>query len=90
MSPRRTTVPPTRKHPPSSSSERKGLIARDKTKKQSAKRRTALDNRFHRTFFHSAARGLHAPPTLTYGSLRSTRAFRPGPAHGRASAAVKS
>jgi hypothetical protein len=29
----------------------KGLIAREKTKKQSAKKRTALDNRFHRTFY---------------------------------------
>ena len=43
MSQRRTTVPPTRKHSPSSSSGRKGLIVREKTKKQSAKERTALD-----------------------------------------------
>ena len=39
MSQRRTTVPPTRKHPPSSSSERKGLIATGKPKKQSARKR---------------------------------------------------
>ena len=49
MSQRRTTVPPTRKHPTSTSPKRKGLIATEKTKKQSAKKRTALDNRFHRT-----------------------------------------
>src|SRR5438552_9348651 len=44
-----TTAPPTPKHSRSSLSSRKGLIATEKTKKQSAKRRTALDNRFHRT-----------------------------------------
>ena len=49
MSPRRKTEPPTREHSRSSSSGRNGLIAKEKTKKQSAKRRTALDNRFHRT-----------------------------------------
>ena len=49
MSPRRKTEPPTREHSRSSSSGRNGLIAREKTKKQSAKRRNALDNRFHRT-----------------------------------------
>ena len=49
MSPRRKTVPPTQKHSRSSSSGRKELIAKEKDEKQSAKRRTALDNRFHRT-----------------------------------------
>ena len=49
MSPRRKTVPPTQKHSRSSSSGRKELIAKEKTEKQSAKRRTVLDNRFHRT-----------------------------------------
>ena len=49
MSPRRKTEPPTREHSRSSSSGRKGLIAKEKTKKQSARERTALDNRFHRT-----------------------------------------
>ena len=53
MSQRRTTVPPTRESSRSPHSGRSGLIAREKTKKQSAKKRTALDNRFHRTFFHS-------------------------------------
>ena len=65
MSQRKTTAPPTPKHSRSSPSSRKGLIATEKTKKQSASERTALDNRFHRTFFRSAARGLHAPTTLT-------------------------
>ena len=49
MSPKRTTAPPARKHSRSSSSGQEGLIAKEKTKKQSAKRRTVLDNRFHRT-----------------------------------------
>jgi len=49
MSQRRTTVPPTRVSSRSPRSGRSGLIARDKTEKLSAKRRTALDNRFHRT-----------------------------------------
>ena len=49
MSPRRTTVPPTRVSSRSSRTGRSGLIAKEKTKKQSAKGRTALDNRFHRT-----------------------------------------
>ena len=62
---RKKTAPPTQKHSRSSSSGRKGLIAKEKTKKQSAKKRTALDNRFHRTFFRSAARDLHMPAALT-------------------------
>src|SRR5688500_10932130 len=49
MSPMRTTALPAQKHSRSSRSGEKGLIAKEKTKKQSAKRRTALDNRFHRT-----------------------------------------
>ncbi len=49
MSPRRKTEPPTRKHSRSSSLGRNGLIAKEKTKKQSVRERTALDNRFHRT-----------------------------------------
>src|SRR5213593_775358 len=49
MSQRRTTVPPTRVSSRSPRSGRSGLIAREKTKKQPAKGRTALDNRFHRT-----------------------------------------
>jgi len=61
MSPRRKTVPPTQKHSRSSSSGRKELIAKEQDEKQSAKRRTALDNR-------SEARGFvllphtHNPP----------------------------
>src|SRR5712691_12889408 len=50
MSPRRKTVPSTRKHSPSSPSGRGKLIAKVKTKKRSAKKRTALDNHFYRTF----------------------------------------
>jgi hypothetical protein len=38
---------------------------KEKTKKQSVKKRPALDNRFHRTFFRSADRGLHVPAKLT-------------------------
>ena len=49
MSPKRTTVPPTRVSSRSSRTGRSGLIAKEKTEKQSAKRRTVLDNRFHRT-----------------------------------------
>jgi hypothetical protein len=52
---RKKTAPPTRKHPRSSPSGRKGLIATEKTKKQSARKRTVLDNRFHRTDQGSAA-----------------------------------
>ncbi len=46
---RKKTAPPTPRRPRSSSSSRKGLIATEKTKKQSVKKRTVLDNRFHRT-----------------------------------------
>src|SRR5689334_4227692 len=70
MSQRKTTVPPTGKQSRSSRSGREGLIAKEKTEKQSAKRRTALDNRFHRTFFRSAARGLHVPARLTRESTK--------------------
>ncbi len=49
MSQRRKTIPPTQVSSRSPQSGRSGLIAREKTEKQSAKGRTALDNRFHRT-----------------------------------------
>lgn len=49
MSQRRKTVPPTRVSSRSPRSGRSGLIAKEKTEKQSVKRRTVLDNRFHRT-----------------------------------------
>ena len=49
MSPRRKTEPSTRVSSRSARTGRSGLIAREKTEKQSAKERTALDNRFHRT-----------------------------------------
>ncbi len=64
MSQRRTTVPPTREYSRSSPAGRKGLIATEKKKKRSARKRPALDNRFHRTFFRSGARGLHVPAGL--------------------------
>ena len=49
MSPRRTTIPLTRVASRSSQSGRSEMSARSKTEKQSAKKRTVLDNRFHRT-----------------------------------------
>jgi hypothetical protein len=49
MSPKRTTAPPTRASSRSSSSGQKGLIAKENTKQQSAKKRTVLDNHLHRT-----------------------------------------
>ena len=58
MSPRKTTAPPTPKHSRSSLSSRKGPIATEKTKKQSAKERPALDNRFHRTRCRSRRSGV--------------------------------
>ena len=78
MSQRKTTAPPTPKHSRSSYSGRKGLIAKEKTKKQSARKRTALDNRFHRTFFHSAATCLHDPEARRNASpLNEPRKRRP-------------
>lgn len=59
MSPRRTTVPSTRVSSRSSQTGRSGLIAKEKDEKQSAQKRSALDNRFHRTIFrYTARRGL--------------------------------
>ncbi len=49
MSQRKKTAPSTLKHPRLLPSSRKGLIATEKTKKQSARKRTVLANRFHRT-----------------------------------------
>src|SRR5438045_5459197 len=74
MSQRKTTVPPTRKPSRSSRSGREGLIAKEKTEKQSAKKRSALDNRFHRTFFRSAAACLHEPQARRNASRRPSRA----------------
>ena len=60
---RKRTAPRTRSHPPASSPKRiSGLIARDKSAQQSAKRTGALDNRSHRTDRISAARALAAKP----------------------------
>lgn len=70
MSPKRTTAPPAHKRSRPSASSEKGLIAKEKTKKQSVKRRTALDNRFHRTDLTLSC----GPPSLATG-----RAARPLP-----------
>jgi len=66
MRQRRTTVPPTQAASRASASTRKKLIARGKkTEKRSDKKRTALDDRFHRTLrisgFNAPAR--HQQPT---------------------------
>src|SRR2546423_11741528 len=50
MSSRRKTVPSTTAYSRSSSCGRGELIAKGKTKTQSAKKRTALDDHFYRTF----------------------------------------
>ena len=49
MSQRRTTVPPTHESSRVVASRTVRADCKDKTEKQSAKRRTVLDNRFHRT-----------------------------------------
>ena len=46
---RKKTAPRTRKHQATSSSKKLGLIAGEKNAQQSAKTKSALDNRFHRT-----------------------------------------
>ncbi len=71
MSQRRKAVPPTRKRSRSSPVGRKELIATDeKTEKQSAKERTALDNRFHR------ANGARAVQWLARLRLKPTSCSR--------------
>lgn len=45
---RKKTAPRTRKHPKASRNQTSGLIAKDKTSTQSARRKTILDNRSHR------------------------------------------
>jgi hypothetical protein len=52
---RKKTAPSTQKRSRSAPTSRNELIAKEKTKKQSAKRRTVLDDRFHRTDQGSAA-----------------------------------
>ena len=78
MSQRRTTVPPTRKHSPSSTLGRKGLIAKEKPQKQSAKRRTVLDNHFHRTVqrFTCAARARVPKPMRRTACTHVSRAMQ--------------
>jgi hypothetical protein len=63
---RKKTAPSTQTPSRSSHVGRKGLIAKEKTKKQSAKEKTVLDNRFHRTDQRSAAGTARATlaPTL--------------------------
>jgi hypothetical protein len=84
MSQRRTTVPATRKHSRSPASGQKGLIAKEKTKKQSARRRTVLDDRFHRTY-HSVQlraaittqRQSGTPAATDFRTTRSVAAVTP-------------
>ena len=52
---RKKTAPSTQKYSRSSPSSRNGLIAKEKTKKQTAEKRTVLDNHFHSTAQRSAA-----------------------------------
>ena len=62
------TVPPTQAASRSPRSVRKELIAKEKTEKQSARRGSVLDNRFHRTDQHSPPlnrTGQHSKPRLT-------------------------
>lgn len=68
MSQRKKTAPSTLKPSRSSPVGRKGLIATENTKKQSAKKRTVLDNRFHRTFQAERLR----PATARTNSLAET------------------
>jgi hypothetical protein len=71
---RKKTAPPTPKHPRSSSSSRKGLIATETTKKQSVKKRTVLDNRFHRTTPALSCKPLiHACGAPRHGGCRAYR-----------------
>ena len=65
MSQRRKTAPPTRVSSRSPRSDRSGLIAKEKTEKQSAKRRTVLDNRFHRTDLSLICEGLQVRRRLS-------------------------
>jgi hypothetical protein len=90
MSPRRKTVPPTQVSSRSSHTGRSELIVGKKNEKQSAKRRTALDNRFHRTglAFTRAAR----PERLARETcnLQHARHGSAGPRSGAASGATPS
>jgi hypothetical protein len=78
MSERRKTVTPTRVFSRSSQRGRSELIAREKYEKQSAKKRTALDNRFHRTDlrFSGTARTRHrnVPATRTKRAVSAASA----------------
>src|SRR6266511_1277921 len=97
---RKKTAPPTPRRPRSSSSSRKGLIATEKTKKQSAKKRTVLDNRFHRTPTLSCKPPhVPAPPRQppcrggagTWGGLKGSEGAKCGSElHGGMAAALRS
>src|SRR5947209_19151859 len=91
MSQRKRTAPPTPKHSRSSHSGRKGLIAKEKTKKQSAKKRTALDNRFHRTS-DGANRGVcdsRVGARSGWTGARRVRGGYPGPVDARSAVALR-
>jgi hypothetical protein len=66
----RTTVPPTRNHSRSPASGRKGLIARTKTKKQSARRELPLTIAFIEHISRSAASGHREPSAERHGHCR--------------------
>ena len=84
MSPRRTTVPPTRRHSRSSPQGRKELIARKKDEKQPAKRRTVLDDRFHRTDLSlSSERPRASVPDGRAEAYKARGVFSPEPMYGR-------
>jgi hypothetical protein len=67
MSQRRKTVPPNRVTSRSSHSGRSELIARENNEKRSAKKRSALDDRFHRTYFAFSCEQPHEPAAEWHG-----------------------
>ena len=73
MSPRRKTVPPTRVSSRLSQKSRSELIAKGKNEKQSERKRSTLDNRFHRTTELSGEPAAlpMVPPGRRAGKVRS-------------------
>jgi hypothetical protein len=70
MSQRRTTVPPTHESSRVVASRTVRADCKEKTEKQSAKRRTVLDNSFHRTD-HASAAWTRTPNTTALGTSRA-------------------
>jgi len=75
---RKKTAAPTQKHQRASSIQQPGLIAQGKTASQSATRRSALDNRSHRTNRVSAAADFGAGAAM-FNVVRCWRAHKPNP-----------